>query len=178
MRLKVVLIILFVASAILGTSLVFFKPDRSASSISKSVIMPAVQPATNPLPAKIIFAPTPVVVSKPPVVTNAQNSIPATNHDRFVQERNAELMALAMNNDAVSFNTIWSELSNPDREIRAGALAAVVQFGDRSVSPRLRDLAAKIDDAEEKVAILDAANFLELPSLTELHRASPTNAPQ
>jgi hypothetical protein len=103
--------------------------------------------------------------------------MPAANPAVNSQDRVAELMALAMNDDTTSLNTIWSELANPDQEIRAGALAAVVQFGDRSVVPRLRELAAQTDDAAEKASILEAANFLELPSLTELPNTPPTNVP-
>jgi hypothetical protein len=83
-----------------------------------------------------------------------------------------------MNNDSNSLNIICSELSNPDKEIRAGALEAVVQFGDRSVAPRLRELAAQTEDTDGKSNLLEAANYLELPPLTGLHRVQLTNDPQ
>ena len=86
--------------------------------------------------------------------------------------------SLAMNDDANSFNTIWSELSNPDREIRAGALEAVIQFGDHSVSPRLRELAAQTQDPAEQAAILEAADYLDLPPITDLPRKQPGNNPK
>jgi len=86
-------------------------------------------------------------------------------------------MALAMNNDSNSLAIIWSELANPDQEIRAGALAAVVQFGDRSVTPRLRELAAQTEEAKEKADINAAADYLELPSLTEIRNNQSTNSP-
>ncbi len=85
-------------------------------------------------------------------------------------------MALAMNDDAESLNTICSELTNPDKEIRAGALAAVVQFGDRSVVPRLRELAAQTDDLHEKIDILTAADQLDLPPLGSLSSSQPALA--
>ncbi len=169
MRPKVVFLILLIACGIVGMAVYLSNAPRVEPDAA------APQTVTNPLPVKM---PVAVAFIPPPPVTNASSIAPNTNTAVYVQERNAELMALAMNNDAASFNTIWSELSNPDKEIRAGALAAVVQFGDRSVAPRLRDLAAKTGDAEEKVAILDAANFLELPPLTQLHNPPPTNAPQ
>ena len=86
-------------------------------------------------------------------------------------------MALAMNDDPDSFNIIWSELSNQDKEIRAGALAAIVQFGDRSVTPRLRELAGQTQDPYEKINILAAADQLDLPPFGTLPPAQATNGP-
>ena len=101
-----------------------------------------------------------------------------TNHAEYVQERVAELTSLAMNDDANSFDTIWSELSNPDKGIRAGALEAVIQFGDHSVGPRLRELAAQTQDPAEQSAILEAADYLDLPPITDLPRKQPKNNPK
>ena len=117
------------------------------------------------------------VTSGPPAVT-ALSAVQPANHPVNAQERVAELAALAMNNDTNSLNTIWSELSNPDKDIRDGALAAVVQFGDRSVTPRLRELAAQTEDPAEKVEIIKAADYLELPSLTDLPRSPKSPAPK
>jgi hypothetical protein len=108
-------------------------------------------------------------------------SVSDADHEEQVRARIEQLMDLAMNDDANSLKTIWSELSNPDKDIRAGALAAVVQFGDRSVVPNLRALAEQTDDPAEKANILAAADHLALPTLIELHRAQqgqPAGAPR
>ena len=76
-------------------------------------------------------------------------------------------MALAMNNDSASLETILGELRNPDRQIRKGALEATIQFEDRAAIPRLKEIAAETEDEDEKTEILAAADFLALPSLTE-----------
>ena len=60
-------------------------------------------------------------------------------------------------------------------EIRAGALEAVIQFGDHTVSPRLRELAAQTQDPAEQAAILEAADDLDLPPITDLPRKQPEN---
>jgi hypothetical protein len=83
-------------------------------------------------------------------------------------------MSLSMNNDSKSLETIWSELSNPNKEIRAGALEAVVQFGDRSTVLRLRELASETADPTEKASILAAADFLNLPSIADLPARQPS----
>lgn len=107
--------------------------------------------------------PAPIIVQVKPAAIAAA-VMPATN----VPDRVAELMSLAMNSDSNSLNTIWSELFNPNKDIRAGALTAVVQFGDHSVVPRLRELATQTEDLTEKAAITEAADFLQLPAL-EFH---------
>lgn len=76
-----------------------------------------------------------------------------------------ELEALAMKHDADSLLVILAELTNPDPEIRAAARKATVQFGDRAAAPELRAVAARTEDVDEKRALLEAADFLELPPL-------------
>jgi hypothetical protein len=92
---------------------------------------------------------------------------PQSNHAEYVQQRISQLNALAMNNDSASLETILSELRNPDRQIRKGALEATIQFEDRAAIPRLKEIAAETDDEEEKSDLLAAADYLNLPSLTE-----------
>jgi len=178
MNSKVVAAIIVLALGAFGLAVYFSRPVNPSPDGNASVDSAAAPAATNPSPAKVIYISAPSPVASTPPVVATPSSMPATNHAAYVQERNAELMSLAMNNDSNSLNTIWSELSNADPEIRAGALAAVVQFGDRSVTPRLRELAAQTPDTAEKAEIIKAADFLDLPSLTELHRPPATNAPQ
>ena len=52
--------------------------------------------------------------------------------------------------------------------LRHAALEAAIQFGSRDAIPTLVDAAAQTDDPKEKQAFLDAAEFLKLPSLTEV----------
>jgi hypothetical protein len=91
----------------------------------------------------------------------------ATAHDQYVRKRIAELEALSMKDDVVSRDIILSELRNSDRDIRKGALEAAIQFSDRSVIPRLEEVAAQTEDAAEKAEILEAIEYIKLPSLTE-----------
>lgn len=156
--------------------------------ISKALYPPPI----SPTPVNLSAAPTIVPVSPrteisnspTPAATNITESNPETpavkdpDHAEQVRARVAELTTLSMNNDADSLKTIWSELSNPDKEIRAGALEAVVQFGDRSVVPDLRKLAAQTSDSAEKASILEAADHLDLPSLSDLRSGQQTNTLQ
>ncbi len=95
------------------------------------------------------------------------------DHARFIRERSAELVALAMLPDASAHQTIISELKNPDKEIRQTALEALKQVTDRSIVPQMQAVADQTDDPNEKQAILDAIEYINLPSLTEyLHKTS------
>ena len=91
-------------------------------------------------------------------------------HGQAVRRRIAELNDLAMNNDTNSLNTILAELNNSDKEIRKGALEAVIQFADRAAIPRLQGIADRTENATEKSALLEAIEYLKLPSLTEYLR--------
>jgi HEAT repeat protein len=84
-----------------------------------------------------------------------------------VCRRTAELNELAMQDNPEAHQQIADELKNPDKEIRKAALEALKQANDRSVVPQMQQMADQTDDPGEKQAILDAIDFINLPSLTE-----------
>ena len=175
MRPKVAAALILAAVCIIGAALFIprlFTPGTNANAPANRDLP---QTATGFLPGKKAPEnnfPTPT----PPVIAHSDGTRPTAtpsgvkDQDETAQARQrvAELMALAMNNDSNSFNAIWGELFNKDKAIRAGALEALVQFGDRSAVPRLRDLADRTADPDEKASILSAADYLELPTLDEL----------
>lgn len=93
---------------------------------------------------------------------------PATTHRAYVAERIAVLQDLSMDNRDSSLRTILGELSNRDPEIRKAAREAAVQFASRDAIPGLLEAAAQTDDPAEKKELIEAADFLKLPSLTEV----------
>jgi len=97
----------------------------------------------------------------------AMAETPEAKQAGYVAKRVAELQDLGMENDSASLDTILSELDNGDPSIRQAAVEAAVQFGSRDAIPRLMKAAAQADDPKEKSAILDAIEFLNLPTLTE-----------
>ena len=88
-------------------------------------------------------------------------------YEAYVQQRIAQLNALATHDDPLAHGAILSDVTNPDKEIRHAALEAMIQAQDQSAIPRLREIAATTGDADEKAAILDAVKFMSLPSLTD-----------
>jgi HEAT repeat protein len=83
-------------------------------------------------------------------------------------------MDMAMTDERTNLDTILSELSSRDPEIRKAALEATIQFGSRDAIPKMTDAISQTDDPNEKAALADAIEFLKLPSLTEIHAQSRT----
>ena len=94
-------------------------------------------------------------------------------HQAYVDQRSAQLMDLAMTDERGNLDTILSELSNRDPEIRKAVFEVTIQFGSRDAIPKLADAASQTDDPNEKAALADAIEFLKLPSLTEISSQSP-----
>ncbi len=167
MRPKIIVGALLAAVALLCVAVLITKTLRPSSTASLPTGGDKTAPSEEP-PQR----PTQPVVSIASAGTHASTTnTPGTEdpaHSLYVRQRIAQLDALAMKNDAASRDTILSELQNPDKEIRKGALAATIQFGDRSVNPRLREIAAQTEDPAEKAELLAAADYLDLPSLTEV----------
>ncbi len=92
---------------------------------------------------------------------------PEAEHEAYVAKRVAELQDLGMENDSASLDTILSELGNADPSIRQAAIDAAVQFGSREAIPKLTTAAAQAADPKEQSAILDAVEFLKMPTLAE-----------
>jgi hypothetical protein len=113
-------------------------------------------------------ASTPLLASiEPPAGADHSSESGRLAREDYVRHRIEELDRLARESDAVSLNTILSELRNLDPRIRQGALEAVIQFRDRAAIPRLQEIAESTENSEEKNAILKAIEYLKLPTLVE-----------
>lgn len=100
-------------------------------------------------------------------ITTSPAPAPDPEHEKYVEETTDRLSRLGMMNDEASREAIMAEFKNPDRRIRQEALEAIIQFGDRSVIPRLEEIAAQTTDPIEQKEIIDAIEYIKLPSLTE-----------
>jgi hypothetical protein len=168
MRLKIIFLVLLLTIAILAVAV--WLPKFSTAKMS--MVLPALPTAsakTNFLEYPSTAVAEPESISRQPDPVSAAVT-PAEAPARIVEE----LSALAMNHDAASLKRILAQLINPDPQIRAEAKDAAVQFGDRAAVPALRAAADQVENLEEKVALLAAADYLELPPM-EIHPA--TNLP-
>lgn len=90
--------------------------------------------------------------------------------EKIVDAKLALLQDLSTKSDRTSMEAILAEIKSPYPEVRAEAVEAIIQFRSRDAIPDLRDLAAQAEDPEEKAAILEAVEFLQLPTLSELRQ--------
>jgi hypothetical protein len=99
-----------------------------------------------------------------------------SRHNEYVRQRINELGQLAMNQDETSRATILSELTNADQEICHAALEALIQTKDQSAIPQLEAIAGLTEDPQEKAAMLEAVQFIKLPSLTDYLAEHPQDS--
>lgn len=65
--------------------------------------------------------------------------------------------------DPAALPRIQPFLTHPDPEIRAAALAGMVNLGHAAGAPVLRAAARQLTDSKEAISLLEAADYLELP---------------
>ena len=88
-------------------------------------------------------------------------------HEAWVHYKADELVKLSWKNDSGSLKQILAELENPEPEIRTAALQAAANFGSRDAIPYLESLVATSTDAEEKIALIQTAEQLKMPTASE-----------
>ena len=108
----------------------------------------------------------------------ATNTLAAEQHEKDIAAETERLDQLAASDDPADLRPILADLTSPDKDIRAAAIEAVKQFGSRDAIPTLQNLAANTTDVEEKAALLEAADFLALPSLSELASQNSPATPE
>jgi hypothetical protein len=178
MRPKIVITLLLLAFLVIGTALFLkqhvSKPqpvdDTAAATVAPELTNQNVRPPAQP----------PVVVAAKSPVAPVPAAAPETNDVERLQnigQRVEQLQDWSRNDDAASLANILNDLTNSEKEIRVAAVEAVKQFGSRDAIPALKAAAANAEDPHEKVALLDAADFLALPSLSELRAQKQSAAP-
>ncbi len=154
MRPKFVLALLLLAFLAVSAAVLLRQPKPSAKSqttVPPVVVAPAAPSAYVPPPA-----PTPAAV-KTPTPEERRAAIDAEK-DR--------LYTWSMSGDSRNLPDILADLNSPEQEIRMAAIEATKQLGDTNAIPALKAAAAKTDDSEEAIAMLQAADFIALPEVT------------
>src|ERR1035437_6997008 len=189
MRPKFIIVLGLLTFLVLGAALLLKRQLGNTSAPPAAVETVASVPPPSPK-----IAPT-----APPAVSNivvnaAQPSAPApaavpaavpviTNVVLSAEERAAEIDRLQdwqMNDNAESLKHIVADLTSPEKEIREAAIEATKQFGSADAIPSLKAAADSTENIEDKIAYLEAANFLSLPSMeitpTTLEQAAKLRA--
>jgi hypothetical protein len=171
MRPKVVVAIVFIGLA--GIVAVLFLKRPAANPPPAAAVETAVQPDVPKMAAASNSGP---VVTNPAVAVApaiADTNEDTSAHDAYLQGHLDRLSALQANDDPASLHEILGELTNSEKVIRMAAIQSAIQFGSRDAIPVLTNLAVQTSDPGEKKALLDAADFLTLPSWTEVKKQDP-----
>ena len=170
MRLKIILPLALAAALI--PALLFLKPapppepaetaDLTAPAAPASTASTAVP--VRPIASPAAPDPVPTVAAPLPATADAE----AEKEAAEIQAKIDRLEDLQANDDAESLHAILNELTDSNRVVRHAAIEATTQFRDRAAIPVLTDLAARTTDPEEKQELLDAVEFLTLPTYTEV----------
>ena len=174
MRPKIVIILLLIGVAGFAVIL-FLKPPVNRPPTAEALVAPPAIPSPETKPASPQVSPptnspasaapvNPVKPARPiPFTTPA-----ATGEDApLIQAQIDRLEELEANDDDASLQAILKELTNTNQLIRHTAIEATIQFGGHTAVPVLKDLATRTWDPDEKKELLEAAEFLALPTLSE-----------
>ena len=170
MRPKIVIAVLL--AGVLGLAAIFFlKPGRAQTETPPIATATPTAPATQAAVAQAAPTPTNATAPVPLRLTKAN---PFTMGEvvgdgaEAVQAQINRLEDLQSNDDDASLQAILKELTNTNPIIRHVAIEATIQFGGHTAVPILQGLAARTWDPGEKQELLDAAEFLALPTLSEV----------
>lgn len=119
-------------------------------------------------------APAPDVAEASPGFQASGTAAPEMTPEEFDAVLD-ELEFAALSYDAEELPVIEPYLLHPDPEIREAALDAMLTLGDAAASPLLRAAAAQAYSPHEAVELLEAADYLELPSaVLSVRESRPT----
>ncbi len=108
-------------------------------------------------------------VTSPATPSASKPNTKALSREAMLEEINAASVTY----DAKALPRIQPYLINPDPEIREAAKNGMIVLGDAAAGPLLRDASKKMATPQEAVGLLEAADYVELPSgLTLLNKKS------
>jgi len=146
-------------------------PEAGAPVASRPPLPPAAPAASAVSPAGAVAenraaeAPGPVT---PPAATGTEQAL-------------QRIESAVVTYDAASLPVIAPYLTHADPELRLAAREGLLQMGLSEAVPLLREAAGKLKDPREAILLLDAADFLELPSVSSTagkkRRAHPVPPP-
>lgn len=159
-------IALFIVTGVVLAGVFYLKPH--VSPVPPPPAGPEAAAAPVPAaPAKVAtgIVPPPAPV---PVVT-----LTPEQHLAAIDAEIERLRQAAMSDDPADLTNILADLTSPEKEIREAAIQAVKQFGSTNAIPALQAAAANTTDAKEQAELLEAADFVALPSLDINSSATP-----
>jgi hypothetical protein len=173
-----IILALFAVSILAVGGILLFRPSApapAASDAPSSILSPtaAVPDAPPPSPASETpaNAPTP-----PPRPDSAAPLAPPASSDADL----TRIESAVVSGEATSLSTLAPYLTHADPALREAAREGMLQMGLAEAAPLLREAAGKLKDPREAILLLDAADFLALPTLpiaSGEHRRTPAPPP-
>lgn len=158
MRPKFVLALVAFAVFVVAAAIYFKQSPAPPPNQEKTAAVP--EPTAPSTPVSVVPPPTPVVAPAPKPMTPEDQAA-------YIQAESDKLMEWSTQNDPASLSNILSDLTNSTKEVRLAAIEAAKQFGSKEAIPVLQADVASATDTDEKVALLEAADFLTLPSIAD-----------
>jgi hypothetical protein len=116
---------------------------------------------------------------EPPVFAPVGTNNPTPKQERAAIETKIDrLTQLSLEGNPASLPEIFSALTYPDKEVREAAIEATTQVGDSNAIPVLKAASELVDDPEEKMAFLDAMEFLSVPLVNFDEPPTPVSSEQ
>ncbi len=171
MRPKVVILILVVAFGLLGmiaviksvTSKNADEKGGQAAGTTTNVDVASTGNTTRPVAATSVGN---------PVVSEQLHAALVAKGIEQIQELQGEIDG---SNNATIIQALLDKGSDSEAEVRKAAVEALRNMNDTNAIPGLEKLAASIQDAREKVAVLDAIDYLKLPNIMPDNQPPDTN---
>ena len=168
MRPKIVVLTLMVAFGLLGVIAVM----KGVAEKHEQVANPGA-PVTSNVPGTQAKGDTDPAGTNPPATTfnsHAGNPPAASEEVRqaVIQTELDRIRELCDEADGTNNPTIIAalldKLDNPEAEVRKGVLDALMQLNDTNAVPGLQKAAQSMKDARDKVEVLNAIDYINLPS--------------
>jgi len=177
MRPKVVLTLMALAALVLVAA---FRVKQHFAQLRPEALS---ETATLPLPAaNADLAVASNFTSKPmrPPVAVIVPAVAMTPEQRqaYIEDKISRLQEFSTKRDPASFSAILNDLTNSEKEVRFAAIEATKQVGSRDAIPALKADVANSPNIDEQVALLEAAEFLSLPTIADSDVQQPKTADQ
>jgi hypothetical protein len=182
MRPRFVLTLILFAALVLAAAF-YFKRSTSQpqppSLVETTMFPPPAAksaPATAPDSASLPTIPQPLPAAVP--VAAVVPSMTSEEKQSYIEAESSRLQDLSTQDDPASLSAIMNDLTNSEKEVRLAAIEATKQFGSKDAIPVLQADVASAADTDEKIALLEAADFLSLPTLVDAEVQTPPTPDQ
>lgn len=110
-----------------------------------------------------------------PSVTNVVATTPVEDHQASI-DNDLDQIKTALLEGSSSPNlmaAVRERLLSPEAAVRKAAVEAAMHLNDREAIPKLKEALGQVEDTREKVAIMDAIEYLQIPESNEQMNAAP-----